>query len=201
MNVIFDLGGVVLQWPPVKVIAESGDDPRFRANVRTEVFGHPDWTEMDRGTLDVQTITERIVARCDIPRDFLKRFFPRVIDSMVPMQATIDLLNDVCRAGVPAFVLSNMPRDFARAFEGRYEFWNRFTGVVFSCDVNLVKPDRAIFEYVLNRYALSPQETIFIDDTEVNIRAAAQLGFKTIHFKDARSARRRLIDLGCPLPI
>ena len=75
-----------------------------------------------------------------------------------------------------------------------------FVGVLFSCDVNLIKPDHAIFELLLNRYDLEPQETIFIDDSEANTHAATQLGMKAIHFKDVKSTRRQLIAWGCSLP-
>jgi hypothetical protein len=51
VNIIFDLGGVVFTWNPEKIIARVFDDPAVRALVRSKIFNHPDWDELDRGTL------------------------------------------------------------------------------------------------------------------------------------------------------
>jgi 2-haloacid dehalogenase len=78
-----------------------------------------------------------------------------------------------------------------------YTFWEVFTGVVISCRLHLCKPDPAIYAYLLETHALDGEKTLFIDDTEVNLTAAAQFGIRTIRFESPAQCERELQALGC----
>ena len=199
-GIIFDIGGVILRWAPHEFIERFTDDTGLQEKLRNRIADHPDWLEMDRGRLNIETLTQRIIQNSDIPPDAVNRYLLEVIDSMVPIPESINLLNDAVKAGYQAFVLSNMSSDSARILRRRFDFWRLFSGIVFSCDVNMIKPDPGIFEYVLNRFSLKPAETIFIDDTALNTEAAEKLGIASIRFTDAQSARARLIEMGCTIP-
>ena len=199
-SIIFDIGGVILRWAPHEFIERFTDDAGLQEKLRNRIADHPDWLEMDRGRLNIETLTQRIIQNSDIPPDAVNRYLLEVIDSMVPIPESINLLNDAVKAGYQAFVLSNMSSDSARILKSRFDFWRLFSGIVFSCDVNMIKPDPGIFEYVLNRFSLKPAETIFIDDTALNTEAAEKLGIASIRFTDAQSARARLIEMGCTIP-
>ena len=67
-NVIFDFGGVLVSWRPQEIIDAFYEEPQLREAVRTHVFQHDDWLEMDRGTLDERTVIERFAARMGRPR-------------------------------------------------------------------------------------------------------------------------------------
>jgi HAD superfamily hydrolase (TIGR01509 family) len=74
----------------------------------------------------------------------------------------------------------------------RYVFFKLFNGIVISGEIKLVKPDRAIFEHLLQRFDLAPENSIFIDDHPPNIESAARLGFKTHLFTDPLKCRAAL---------
>ena len=81
--------------------------------------------------------------------------------------------------------------------EQAYTFWDVFTGVVISCRLHLCKPESAIYAYLLETYGLEGAHTVFIDDTEANLAAAAQFGMRTIHFESPAQCERQLQVLGC----
>ncbi|HUE12086.1 MAG TPA: HAD-IA family hydrolase, partial [Steroidobacteraceae bacterium] len=84
----------------------------------------------------------------------------------------------------------------------RHDFWKLFQGIVISGEVKMLKPERGIFEYLLDRYELSPAQTVFIDDHPQNILAAQSLGLHTVWFRDARQCEfelQRLLLEGEPI--
>ncbi len=88
-------------------------------------------------------------------------------------------------AGVPLFLLTNMPAD---VFEGRrrhFDVFGLFGGAIVSGVEGLLKPSREIFELVLDRFGLEAATTLFIDDSAGNVAAAADVGFVTHRFVDA----------------
>jgi putative hydrolase of the HAD superfamily len=81
--------------------------------------------------------------------------------------------------------------------EQAYTFWEVFKGAVISCRLHLLKPEPAIYAHLLETYGLAGPDTVFIDDMEVNLRAAATFGIHTIQFTDAAQCARQLQALGC----
>ena len=77
-----------------------------------------------------------------------------------------------------------------------YSFWDVFDGGVISCHLHLIKPEPAIYTYLLETYRLDRDETLFIDDTEINLTAAAQLGIQTIHFEHPAQCEAQLKAIG-----
>jgi putative hydrolase of the HAD superfamily len=78
-----------------------------------------------------------------------------------------------------------------------YSFLDLFDGIVISSRIHKLKPDEEIFEYLLNRYGLVAEETIFIDDTDVNLIGAAKLGIQPIRFENPDQCERELKRMGC----
>ena len=195
-NVIFDLGGVVLDWNPDAVLASYYDDFNLRTSMKAAVFQHPDWLQLDRGTLSEDEAVTQLEKRTNRPKQELIGLFEAVRHSLRPKPDTMALVERLAHRGVPLYCLSNMPEaTFAYLCE-RYSFWARFRGVVISGKVKMMKPEREIFEYLLNRYELAAAATVFIDDHLPNIVAADALGLHTIWFRDAAqcdSALSRLL--------
>jgi len=191
-NIIFDLGGVVLDWNPDAILAQYYTEPALRASIKAAVFQHPDWLEMDRGVLTEAEAIERIIARTNRPKAELKGLFDAVLNSLHPKSDTVDLLERLAARGVPLYCLSNMPASTYSDLRQRHAFWPAFRGVVISGEVKLMKPERAIFDYLLHRYGLAPDDTIFVDDHQPNILAAQAVGLHTVLFIDALQCEREV---------
>jgi putative hydrolase of the HAD superfamily len=199
LNLIFDLGGVVVRWDPAAIIASVFDDDDLQARVREGVFAHPDWLELDRGTLDREDAVRRAAERLGMAETEIRRLLLAVPPSLVPIPETVDLLYRLKAQGYPLYCLSNMHVASIEHLEREHEFFEVFTGKVISCRLKLCKPEPAIYQQALELNNLKPDETVFIDDVEVNVAAAGKIGMRTIQFRDARQCERELRALGVRL--
>jgi putative hydrolase of the HAD superfamily len=196
VNLIFDLGGVVVRWDPEAIIAGVFQDKKVREKVREDVFAHPDWLEVDRGMLDPDEVVRRAAQRTGIAAAELKRMVLAVPASLVPLPDTVALLYRLKARGYPIYCLSNMGFASIEHLEREHRFFEVFSGKVISCRLMLCKPEPAIYQHALDTYGLKAQETVFIDDVEKNVAAAARLGIRTIQFTDAAQCERELRSLG-----
>jgi putative hydrolase of the HAD superfamily len=81
--------------------------------------------------------------------------------------------------------------------ERAYDFFDVFTGKVISCRLNLCKPEPKIYSHLLETYGLNAADTVFIDDVEVNLTTARQMGIQTIRFENPRQCTDELRAIGC----
>jgi putative hydrolase of the HAD superfamily len=191
-NVIFDFGGVLIRWRPQEIIEGFYADEALRARVREVVFEHPDWLEMDRGTLQERQAIERFAARMARPAGEMRQLMDHMRASLTPMEETLSIVRALARHGVALYALSNMPTGTYAHLRERHAFWDHFHGIVISAQERLVKPDPAIFDLIARRYQLDPAETLFIDDVAPNVESAARCGFRVIQFRDAAQCLREL---------
>ncbi len=184
-NVIFDFGGVLLRWQPQEIIDAFYAEEDLRDSLSRNVFRHPDWIEMDRGSLAESAAAHRFAARMNRPVQEMEALLHLVKESLVPIPETVALVHELAGRGVPLYGLCNMPASTFTYLRGRYHHWNLFQGIVISGEVKLIKPDPAIFAHICSQHRLEPSNTIFVDDHLPNIEAANKLGFRTILFRDA----------------
>jgi putative hydrolase of the HAD superfamily len=198
-NVIFDLGGVVFQWNVEDIVRRFYTDDALRNVAKQEIFKHPDWLEMDRGTLGEEEAIRRFQVRTQRPVAELQALMLAVRESLVPIEDTIELLHELAQSDVPLYCLSNMPAETFAHLRRRHSFLDVFRGTVISGEIRMIKPDPRIFEHIARRYRLTPAQTVFVDDNEPNTASADALGFKTVLFQGARQCReelRRLLRTG-----
>lgn len=197
MNIVFDLGGVVFNWQPEALIRRVFPDTRKQALVQAEILGHDDWVELDRGSIVLDDAIARAVARTGLPDDTIARLFDEVPPSLTPIQGTIDLIRSIRGTDSRLFVLSNMGLASMAYLEEQHDIWDLFDGIVISSRIGKVKPEAAIYEYLLTEYQLEAAETVFIDDLNENLAAASRLGIQTIRFVDPSQCRQELAELHC----
>jgi len=104
-------------------------------------------------------------------------------------------LND---AGIKTALLSNMHPDLVKHVR-TFDWLQRFTVRTFSAEVQLVKPDRAIYEHTLRQLGTAPEKTVFVDDRETNIQAAHSLGIRAIQFHSIDQLQNDLNGLDLPV--
>ena len=191
-NVIFDLGGVVVRWNPDEILRNFYAAGALRSLAKRELFQHADWLELDRGTLLEQEAIQRFYKRAGRPAQETAALLRDARDSLQPIPETLEILDELAGRGIPLYCLSNMSATTADHLRGKYSFWKAFRGVVISGEINLLKPDAAIFDHIARRFDLAPQDTVFIDDLLPNIESAERLGFKTILFENSAQCRQAL---------
>ena len=197
MDLVFDLGGVVVTWDPAAIVASVFDDPHEQTRVLADVFADPDWVELDRGSLAPDEAIARAALRTGIAAARLRPLFAAIPLSLVPISASVALVRDLRRAGHRLFVLSNLHRASLAHLQTAYDLFSLFDGRVVSCEVSSCKPEAAIYRRLLDEFELDPSSSVFIDDSQENLDAAAEAGMLTLRFTDAESCRAQLEALGC----
>jgi putative hydrolase of the HAD superfamily len=197
MNVVFDLGGVVVAWNPDDIIERAVADPATRPLAKRHIMQHPDWLELDRGTLEIEEAIRRATVRSGLDEALVRSVVDSVPASLVANDETVALMRRVKAAGNAVYCLSNMPTGSFAYLEQRYDFWDIFDGVVISARVHYCKPEREIYEHLLNAYDLVPGETVFIDDVAANVEGARAVGIQAIQFIDVTQTEKALRQLGC----
>ena len=187
-TVVFDVGGVLLDWDPAHLYrGVFGEDDaalrRFLDEVCTWEWHH----EHDKGARFVDTIpalVERFPDDAEHIRLWETRYADMVAGEIDGMATVVDSLrND----GLRLLILSNMPSEVWPALTDRHEILRAFESAVISGDEGIVKPDPAIYRVLIDRYDVDPVRAAFVDDREENVTAAAALGFTAIRFTDAAS--------------
>ena len=180
-NVIFDFGGVLIDWNPRYLYNDLFEDKEdmewFLANVCS-----PDWNEQQDAGRSLKEATEILVKQFPSYESLIRKYYDHweimisgAIDDNVEV---LYQLKDRYRL----FGLSNWSGEtFPIAFK-RYPFFGELEGIVISGDEKMIKPDEAIYQLILERYDLKAEESLFIDDNANNIEAARKLGFPTVHF-------------------
>jgi putative hydrolase of the HAD superfamily len=194
-SVIFDVGGVLLDWNPGRILEGYYPDHAERAAMKQAIFHHADWLEYDRGALSESAVLKRVGARAGRAVPELARLFEDIRASLQPKADTLALLATLEARRVPLYCLSNMPAESFAYLGKRFDFWRRFDGIVISGEVKMVKPQAEIFEYLLERYGLAAADTVFVDDYLVNIDAAKALGFHTVLFRNADQCEAEMREL------
>jgi putative hydrolase of the HAD superfamily len=199
MNLVFDLGGVVLTWNPEPLIHQMFPDADTRQQVKEEIFHHPDWAALDRGTLVRETAIQRAVSRTGLKTEDIAALMHRLPHLLVPIPQTIALIRRIKRTtDHKLFVLSNMHMASIRHVEQTSpRLGDLFDGMVISCYIQQVKPELEIYHYLLKQYGLHPADTVFIDDTQANLDAASTVGIQTIRFENPGQCERALQGMGC----
>ena len=197
MNIVFDLGGVVFRWQPEKIIRHFFHDSNEQDLVRSEIFSHIDWIDLDRGTIETDQAITRGATRTGLPRARIKELLNAVPQFLTPIEETISLIRAIHGSNHNLFVLSNMHPASISYLEKTHDIWDLFDGVVISSRIQMVKPEKQIYEHLLATYGLIAAETVFIDDLSENLAAASTLGIQTIRFVDAHQCKQDLTNLGC----
>ena len=197
MNIVFDLGGVVFNWQPDKLIESVFNDMETQQLVKAKIFNHPDWVELDRGTLNLEQAIDRGALRTKLLRPDISKLMNKIPQFLTPIDESIDLLHSIRDTDNKFFVLSNMHFASIAHLEREYTIWDMFDGMVISCRIQKVKPEIEIYQHLLTEHSLVAEETVFIDDMDVNLVAATSLGINTIKFVNSSQCRQDLSEFKC----
>jgi 2-haloacid dehalogenase len=189
--VVFDLGGVLLDWDPTYVL----DGAQIEA---LDIDGVQ--RELDLG-MSVEQVRTRWRARFPAEVATIDHYLDNWHHTLPgPIDDTVAVLDELHLAGVRLYALSNFSGDLFREHRPRFAFLDRFDGLLISGDEGLVKPDPAIYDLLVERFDLNPAVTVFVDDRDDNVIGARDAGLHAIRFESAAQLRGDLERLGV-LPV
>jgi 2-haloacid dehalogenase len=192
--VVFDIGGVLLDWDPRHLYRKLFDDEeamnRFLAEICT-----PQWhAAHDRGVPHDESCAELASAHPEYA-ELIWAWASRSEEMIAgPITGTVEILRTLKAAGVPCYALTNMEAETYPRRRERFPFMRWFDGTVVSAFEGTAKPDVEIFRRLLGRFSLAPSATVMIDDSAANLDAARSLGMQTVHFRSSRQLRQWLQD-------
>lgn len=194
--VVFDIGGVLLDWDPRHLyrhlIPDQAEMEDFLGRICT-----PHWHRAhDLGADTAQSCAE-LARQHPAHADLIMAWASRG-EEMIAGQfdAVIDVLAEVKAAGLACYALSNMEADRFALRRAKYPFFRLFDGWVISGIEGVAKPDQEIFEILLARYGLDGPSTVFIDDQPANVAAAGQAGLAAVRYVAASQLRTDLRGFG-----
>ncbi|MBW2360955.1 MAG: HAD family phosphatase [Deltaproteobacteria bacterium] len=190
---VFDLGGVVVDWDPRHLYRKlfPGDEPGMQ-HFLTHVCSAEWNARQDAGRSFAEGIAE-LQARHPEHAGRIAAYWERW-DEMLPgpIPGAPELLRELHAAAVPLYALSNWSAETWPRARGHFDFWECFEGVVISGEIRLAKPDPAIFRHLLESYAVDAATTLFIDDADANVEAARAVGLQALRFTSVPQLRREL---------
>ncbi len=195
MAIIFDLGRVVVSWDPVGIV-RSVRGEHGAEQLAERLFNHPDWLEVDRGTLSLHTMARQAEHRTGLSTAENLAILQAVPASLVPDPAMLSLIESLHGTGHTLYALSNMGHASIDWLEQHQPFWRFFSGKVVSARVRMMKPEPDIYRYLLVSFDLQAEQCLFIDDSLANVTAAQALGIGGLVFTDAYSCRQQLVAQG-----
>ncbi len=194
--VVFDLGGVLIDWDPRHLYRNMFDDESEMDRFLAEICS-TDWNlQMDRGLPfeeGVAALSRRHPKMSTYIEAFWKRW-PEMVAGAI--DGTVDILESLHGKGVPLYALSNWSVQTWPYARDRFEFLNLFDGLVISGFEGTMKPEEAIFNILLERYTIDPADAVFIDDRAENVAVAETLGMRGIRFTESTVLSADLERLG-----
>jgi len=149
---------------------------------------------LDRGIITEEEAINRLCDRNPHNSELIKLSMDNWYEILTPIEETVEILKEVKAKGYRTFVLSNFHLLAYEDVIKRCGFFKFFDGGIISYKENLLKPESEIYEKLILKYDIDPSETIFIDDTKVNVEGAKKLGIETILFTNPEELREKLIE-------
>ncbi len=177
-NIIFDLGNVLISFRPSDFFENKGYPETIKSKILTDIFGSKEWLMLDNGDISTQEAIDAISLKSSLNREEIAHIFNLRTEMMFPLDQNVRLLPELKKQDFKLYFLSNFPIDIFEEIKTGYYFFRYFNGGVISSEVKFSKPDRRIYEILLENYSLIPEESLFIDDIEINVRAAEESGMK-----------------------
>lgn len=191
-NIIFDLGAVMFNWNPKEISESFTNDIDLQKRIQSQLYYHQDWVDFDCALITEKEAIKRASDRLEITLVETEKLFQKTKESLTLIEKTRDVLHEVKEKNLGAYCLSNISPELFAYVQQRHELFKLFDGIVTSGKEKTGKPNRRIFEILLERYQLNPEECLFIDDSEANTSTAKNIGISSVTFKGLDSCYKEI---------
>lgn len=197
-NIIFDMGGVLMSWNPAGLLDERNIMGEDREILMRELFHETEWIALDHGVISEQQAYEAVASRLpdhlkEAAYDIIFSWWKAPFENKPGMEELIHTLKE---NGYMIYLLSNASIRQAEYFD-RLPGSECFSGRITSAEIRMIKPQKDIFEYCLQKFSLNAEECVFIDDSAMNVHAAKMCGYHGIvYHDDTERLIRKMKELG-----
>lgn len=179
-NIIFDMGGVLIDYNPERGLAEGGVSAETSAVAIREIFRNKLWAEKDRGTMEPDDIWAQKGHLFEgAEAEHIKSMTYNLYPFMPPFPQMVELITALRKKGYGIFLLSNASLDF---YDNKCNIpsLSLFDGYLVSADYLLLKPEKEIYEQLWRKFNLKADECIFIDDVPANVQGSIDAGMQAL---------------------
>jgi epoxide hydrolase-like predicted phosphatase len=194
-NIIFDIGRVLLEFNPKEYIQEKYKDNLLTEELHSAIFGSSEWLDLDRGTITDEEAIAIFSKRHAGREAHISEIMNSWQDILIPIDGTVKLLERLKQKGYKIVLLSNFHLKAFEIIYERYSFFKLADEMIISAKVNLLKPHKEIYEYMLRSLNLKAEECLFIDDTFANVEGAEKLHINAIQFENPKQLEKGLKNL------
>lgn len=183
-SIIFDLGGVLIDWRPEQLMMDLFPDTDAPTILQT-LTKDPLWLEFDRGTVNASDIAEYGNAVYGFDKNFTEQIISTIPHNLQVIPGMVELFKRCKEQGFKIYILSNIPELFFQVLTKKYDFFKSCDGIIASYIIKQIKPELGIYSHLLQQFNINPETALFIDDLEANIRAGNALGIDGIVCKNS----------------
>jgi glucose-1-phosphatase len=175
-NIVFDLGNVLISFKPSEFLDKNNYPENIKARILSDIFSSKEWRMLDNGEINTRQAIESIALKSSLSKAEITHVFNLRTKVMYPLDENVKLLPELKKQGFRLYYLSNFPIDIFEEIKTGYYFFKYFDGGIISSEVKFSKPDPRIYEILLKKYSLIAKECLFIDDIEINVKTAKEIG-------------------------
>lgn len=196
-TIVFDLGGVLIDWNPEYVYLKEFRGDREKMNWFFEEICTSEWNENQDAGYPLSKATEERVAMFPVHERLIRMYYGEWEQMLgYELTGTVEILKKLHQSpDYSIYALTNWSGETFPVALQKFPFLSWFEGIVVSGDEKLKKPDPAIYKLLLERYQLKAADCVFIDDRADNVEAAVALGFEGIHFSNHKQLQKELLKL------
>lgn len=195
--IIFDLGGVLIDWNPKylykNIFKDNNDTQHFLDTICTG-----EWNEEQDGGRSLEEGTKILINKFPGQEENIRAFYDRWEEMLGgAIEGTVDIFKELKAGGkYQIYALTNWSAETFPIAQEKFDFLNEFDGTVVSGTEKMRKPNPAFFQILLDRYNLKTDEVVFIDDNLRNVEAARKMGVDSIQFTSPKDLKLALLDRG-----
>lgn len=195
-TVIFDLGNVLIEWQPMILVPQLfPDQAEVACSIVKALVNDPLWYEFDRGTVTITDLATHGEKAYHFNPDLTANILSTIPHHIPAVPEIVSLFLELQAKGYKTYFLTNMSEPFFEVLLKQHSFMKQSHGIIASYAIKKIKPELAIYEYLLQHFNIKPEEALFIDDLEQNIAAGNHLGIDGIVCKNKHEALEIIADM------
>ena len=190
-NIIFDIGGVLLEYNPKTYLDKLNIEERKRKKLNEIIFHNYNWRRCINGFINNDELIKNLSKDNEKYKEEIKEILTKenLKYMLPPKKDMIEYYKSLKQKGYNIYLCSNLTQDTYNYINNNFEIIQLSDGGVFSCFENISKPNVELYSILINKYKINVEETIFIDDTKANIISAKEIGLKTILFENMEKVK------------
>ena len=195
-NIVFDMGQVLVSYVGNLVCQIYIEDEQERKDVSTYVFASPEWILLDMGVMPEEEALKKMQERLDTERKREQAewcFWHWHEYNMKPKEGMEELVRWLKSMGYGIYLCSNASVRLLKCYKEVIPAIDCFDGILFSAEVQCLKPQKEMYGHLFDRFHLKPEECFFVDDLNLNIEGARRCGMEGYCFEDGDVGKLRTV--------